>query len=274
VLVVPVTLRCNNACLFCSQAGERHADVPVVLQPAQIVALVGGEPTLHASLGELAGRARDGGARLVVVQTNGRRLAYRTYARQLADGGVGALEVSLQGSTAAMHDYHTRVPGSFSQSARGVVNAVAAGMHVVLTTVVTRSNLRHLSEVVTLAHALGARGVRLRRVRRVGRAIELSERLVPSPVLAAPHLQQARATGERLGVPVFLETAGEPFCDYTGGPPEAGAPEADRARGRLEVQAMRRARPAAGENRAQQRVSGEGLREILPGLFEPAEGER
>jgi molybdenum cofactor biosynthesis enzyme MoaA len=283
MLLVELSPRCNNACVFCSQAlercnGVREADDSYLQQVLSAasgarVAVVGGEPTLDPRLASLCARALQAGAQAIVVQTNARMLAYPRYAGELAQAGVSALEVSLQGSSVPMHDYHTAVSGSFKQTVRGIANAVAAGMSVSVTTVVTRSNLRHLSEIVRVVHALGARALRLRRVRPVGRALELQQRLVPAAVLAAQHLQQARLVGDQLGVPVFFEVVADEalgFVDFVGGQeptePEASISLKD-AQAALVVE---RARPALTEDRGRDRVSGEALREIFPELFEPA----
>ena len=287
MVLVELSCLCNNACVFCSQAEERcngarqvdDASVQAALQSArgEVVAVVGGEPSLDPRLASIAERARQLGAQAIVIQTNGRRLAYARYAAELAGAGVTCLEVSLQGSSAAMHDYHTSVPGSFGQTIRGIANAVAAGMSVVVTTVVTRSNLRHLSEIARVVHTLGARALRLRRVRLVGRALELQQRLLPAAVLAAPHLQQARRVGDQLGIPVYFEVAADPapgFVDFVGGSEPHEAEETALLRDTKAALSTERARPALAENRGRDRLSGDALREILPELFGPAQGER
>ncbi|MBI5537095.1 MAG: radical SAM protein [Deltaproteobacteria bacterium] len=283
MLLVELSPRCNNACVFCSQAlercnGIREVDDVYVQQVLSAaagarVAVVGGEPTLDPRLPGICVRARQAGAQAIVVQTNARMLAYPRYAGELAQAGVSALEVSLQGSSVPMHDYHTAVSGSFKQTVRGIANAVAAGMSVSVTTVVTRSNLRHLSEIVRVVHALGARALRLRRVHPVGRALELQQRLVPAAVLAAQHLQQARLVGDQLGVPVFFEVVADEalgFVDFVGGQ-EPAEPEASMSlKDAQAALVVERARPALTEDRGRDRLSGQALRELFPDLFEPA----
>ena len=280
--LLELTRSCNNACLFCSQADERarpycarDASIEALLQGVQgeDLAIVGGEPTLEARLVGLAARARGCGARGVWVQTNGRRLAYKAYARELHGAGVMALEVSIQGSCAAMHDYHTRVDGSFAQTLRGIAHAAEAGMRVGVSTVVTRSNLRHLDALVRVVHAAGAIGLRLRRVRAVGGALERRQRLVPAPAIAAGYLSEARAAGDRLRLAVYFERVDDPtqpFVDWVGGPQEQRAGAAHVSQGPVAV----RARTALGESRGHDRLSGEALRDILPGLFESSAHRR
>src|SRR5262245_8508013 len=133
--------RCNNACIFCAQGALRDGEVAPVeaaavertlasLGDGESVAFVGGEPTLDDRLLPWVAAAVRRGASLIIVQTNGRRLAYPAYARALAEAasvepprGALRLDVSLHGSTEAMHDYHTQVSGSFRQTLTGITNA-------------------------------------------------------------------------------------------------------------------------------------------------------
>lgn len=216
---VLVTLACNNGCLFCAQGGLGERVAPTTDETRQriseaarlasgsagVVALVGGEPTLREDLPELVALARREGASGVLVQTNGRRLAYPTYAKALREAGVTAVDVSLHGSTAAMHDYHTAVPGSFVQTVTGLRTARGAGLRVAVTTVVTRSNYRHLVEVVRLVHACGVRALRLSTVRALGRARGGGPALQASPELLRPHLDAADKAARALSVSLLID---------------------------------------------------------------------
>jgi MoaA/NifB/PqqE/SkfB family radical SAM enzyme len=172
VRAVWLTLACNNACAFCPQQEARtspgggffssEAIQDRLREAARLdktVALVGGEPTLHPELFAFARLAREAGAEALVVQTNGRRLAYSSYARGLVEAGVTAVDISLHGTTAAMHEFHTRTAGSFAQTLTGIGVARGAGLRVGVTCVLTRSNYRHAPELVRLAAARGARAV-------------------------------------------------------------------------------------------------------------------
>lgn len=208
---VRLGFRCNNACAFCAQGRLRTGDSPADADAvrARIVdacaagdelAFVGGEPTLDDALPDWVRAARAAGARWILVQTNGRRLAYASWARELASAGVDALEVSLQGSTAPMHDWHTGVDGSFVQTVRGIGHARAAGIAVAVSTVITRSNFRHLAEIARVAHARGADAIRFASIVPAGRARDAAAGLVPAPDLVRPHLAAAVRVARALGV--------------------------------------------------------------------------
>ncbi|MDI1427885.1 radical SAM protein [Polyangium sorediatum] len=202
---------CNNACVFCAQ-GERSAShereaegmdlaARLRVEPGDVVFVQGGEPTLTDDLPAVIRALDERGARRIVVQTNGRRLAYRAFARALREASSKlSLDVSLHGSTEPMHDYHTQTPGSFKQTALGVRHARAEGIEVGTTTVITRSNYRHLAEIVQLSRALGARAVHLARVSRFGRAARAADRIVAPEELVRPQLTRALAEASRLGM--------------------------------------------------------------------------
>ncbi|MCC6527335.1 MAG: radical SAM protein [Polyangiaceae bacterium] len=288
---------CNNRCVFCAQGslGARAGDDPADALAARVeaalealradepAAFVGGEPTLHEALPRWLAEAARRGAAPLLVQTNGRRLAYLAYARSLAAASPAlGLEVSLQGQSAAMHDYHTSTPGSFAQTVQGLRHARALGVPFALTTVVTRSSFRHLAELVRLARHLGARSLYLARAERHGHAAAAADRVIPNEEIVAPYLEAARDEARLLDLPLYdaAHTPGE-------GAPHAGIgivepAAAELAGGSHETPAsgaaprrlpLAKPLPARAEERGPARRSGEELRRIFPGLFGDAEAE-
>ncbi len=224
--VVHVGFACTNRCVFCAQGDLRSREPGVdgsqvvaelerlARAGARAVAFVGGEPTLHAELPSWVDRARQASFAEIVVQTNGRRLAYAAYARELAARGATGVEISMAGPRADIHDYHTRVPGSFRQTVRGVRSARSAGMRVSATLVVTRSNFRHLGEHVTLAAQTGVQALLLSVARARGSAHAELGRLVPRVESIAHDLRPAAELGKQLGLPLFVR--GVPACSIPG----------------------------------------------------------
>ena len=218
-LLIHTGFDCNNRCIFCAQGGLRGAEEPVsdeaVTQAlarasARRVAFMGGEPTLRSELPAWIRAARRAGARQVVVQTNARRLAYRAYAASLARAGVSALDVSLQGPRAEVHDHHTRVDGSFQQTVAGLSMARAARIPVGISAVITRSNFRNLTQLVRRVRGLGAARLRLAPARVLGEAACLLPRVVPRLSLVRSHLRSAAREAAHLGLE--LEVSGLPPC--------------------------------------------------------------
>ncbi len=203
---------CNNACRFCIQGDKRDTvgdldDETVREKIAEAmqggtthpVVLAGGEVTLRPELAEWIALASQGGARKVIIQTNGRMLAYRAYVRGLVDAGCSILAVAIHGATADCHDWLTRSPGSFLQAIRGIRNVRAAGAIVWVNTVITRSNYRHLPEIVELCHRLGVPTMRFLWPHPVGEADSQTANMIPHPELAAPYLDRTQTLGSRLG---------------------------------------------------------------------------
>lgn len=269
--------RCNNACIFCAMADERVSepsrqalfDALADFEPAEALAIVGGEPTLYDALPFLVGHAKKGGASRVIVATNGRRLAYASYAASLAEAGVDGLDVSLHGSSEAMHDYHTSVRGSYLQTIRGVVNASAVGMGIVITCVVTRSNFRNLSEILRVVRALGVRAVRFRAPALSGRTLLARDRILAHPELVLPHLRRAVGLGRRYGIEVVVGNAGCGDFVAVRGDAVEPMPKDDRPLGESSALESGRANPGRQEVRMRERRTGEDLRGILPKLFGP-----
>lgn len=164
------------------------------------VAFVGGEPTLFDELSVWATRVRERGAWSILVQTNARRLAVKGYAHSLIASGIDVLDVSLHGASEAMHDYHTNTPGSFRQTVAGLRRARAAGLTFGITAVVTRSNYRHLSEIVHVAHTLGARALHLPLVNPVGAGAVNRDSLVTNRELLEAPVARAMARAQALGL--------------------------------------------------------------------------
>lgn len=210
---ITVGLACNNACVFCAQGDRRGEAIDVALVEAQIalvtegeiVAFLGGEPTIFDALPGWIRAASERGASRVIVQTNGRRLAYKAFARALREASSRlALDVSLHGSTAAMHEYHTGAPGSFAQTIQGLRHARAERVPFGVTTVVTRSSFRHLVEIARLAHAAGAAAIHFAPAEPLGRASRDRARIVPASEMVAPHLKAAVAEAQRLRLGVMV----------------------------------------------------------------------
>lgn len=284
--IIAFSPACNNACVFCAQGKLREqapsqtpeqivADAIGAIVPGETVAIVGGEPTLYDALPDFVRAVDAAGAGRILVQTNGRRLAYRSFVRALREASSRlALEVSIAGSTEPMHDYHTGTPGSFKQTIVGIRNARAERIVVYASVVVTRSNFRHMTEMVRLAHALGIDALRFVPAQTVGNARRAADRVVPSMPLVAPYLALALAEGEKVGLTVLTDATGT--SHEQGGVVYAGiGRDLEREETSNGAQKPRRAlaifgrpAPAVREERGRARRTGDELREILPALFD------
>lgn len=279
---------CNNACVFCAQGELRTSkgsDEALVLAQLEtiargdVVAFLGGEPTIHEGLPSWLRLAHERGASRVILQTNGRRLAYPSYVKALHEAcPVLSLDASLHGSTEAMHDYHTGVSGSFKQSALGLRNARAEGVPAYVTTVVTRSNFRHLVEILRVIAALGVRGQQISVAQPLGRALREVDRVAPAMELVKPQVIRAVAEARRLRIALRVgEQLSDPdLRDRFAGlgevepaalPPAPPSAVTAASNGKVALRLLTKAAPGVGERRVPDRRTGENLREIFPDLF-------
>ncbi|AKT36179.1 radical SAM protein [Chondromyces crocatus] len=294
MFVVDLGFACNNACVFCAQGAlrARPAEAPrdededmahrfAALRAGSTVALVGGEPTLDERLPDWIRAAEARGAAQIVVQTNGRRLAYRGYAAALRAASKRLrLEVSVHGSTAPMHDYHTATPGSFGQTVKGLKHAQLEGIEFSATTVVTRSNFRHLVEITRLVGTLGARALQFSPAVPLGNAARVADRVIAAPELVSPHLARAMREAVAMGlqwrvgardsgpdVAGWFAGLGQAEEETADGEPRRAKAEVERSEGRVSLPMLGRPAPARAEVRTRERRTGTELRGILPGLF-------
>jgi pyruvate-formate lyase-activating enzyme len=221
-----VGFACSNRCVFCAQGDLRLSEQAVsskqisnqlqrlATEGVRSVAFVGGEPTLHEELPGWIREAQGSGFASVLLQTNGRRLAYPAYTNALRRAALRTVEVSMAGPREQVHEYHTRVPQSFRQSVAGVAGARRAGLTVGLTFVVTRSNFRHLAEMVEQAARLDVQAVHLSSARPRGAALADLGRIVPRFEAMASYFERAADTADTLGVPLVV--SGTPLCQLPG----------------------------------------------------------
>ena len=213
-----VTLACNNRCRFCAQRGVEAGPEPSAAQLlAKVVdssgaelTLCGGEPTLHPALTAVVAGARQQGFRRIGLQSNGRDLARDDLAARLADAGLTDLHLSIQGASAAVHDYHTGVPGSHAAALAALAASRAAGLTVVVTTLLCRSNFRVLSELPGLLRDRGVAAWQLALPRAHGAAAADFDQLIPRLGLALPFALHALEVARELGLPRWLR--GAPLC--------------------------------------------------------------
>lgn len=211
---------CDNACVFCAQAGDDAPELDLGALTASLRALrgdgadevtfTGGDPSRASRLVELVRVARDLGFTSVGLQTHGRRLREGGLAADLASAGLTDVHLSLHGLGAAVHDHHTGTAGSFAESSAGLMASRVAGLTVVVNTVLTRSNGRSLGE---LGAWLASRGVAAWCVsvpRVAGSLVARFDPVYPRLGVLLPHALHALAAARQSGVTVFVR--GAPRC--------------------------------------------------------------
>jgi hypothetical protein len=201
-------LACDNRCVFCAADGLAEPASAESWPDGDAITFIGGEPLL-ADLEAAVITARAKGFRTISVQTNARTLD-PDRARRLAGLGLTAVHVTLLGPTAAPHDYHTGVPGSFAATLAGAAAARAAGLTIACATVLTRSNMRVLGAMPQLLGQRGFAAWLVELPRAAGRAAPAFDRVMPRLALAVPFALHAIEAARRLGVPSWIR--GAPLC--------------------------------------------------------------
>ncbi|AKF03212.1 radical SAM protein [Sandaracinus amylolyticus] len=161
-LTVTVDFHCQSACRFCivQEGMNFYKGVPFDVYERAVednrrtrryrrITFTGGEVTLERKLFDYVTVASASQSfEHIRVQTNGRRLADRSYAKALIGAGVDELFVSLHGHDAATQDFISQRPGSFDEAMRGISNVVELGATLITNTVLTTLNQAHLADIV------------------------------------------------------------------------------------------------------------------------------
>ena len=113
----------------------------------------GGEPTLFDSLPDLIRRAADLGL-VSGLNTNGRRLSDAGYVESLRSAGLDHVQITLQSDDRAVHNAMCGA-AAFDETVRGLKNSLAADLHAITNTTLTRRNIGQAGRLVDFLHDLG-----------------------------------------------------------------------------------------------------------------------
>jgi radical SAM protein with 4Fe4S-binding SPASM domain len=158
---------CNNACRHCYNPPARMQGLVLglpqwrrVLRRLSAVGVphvifTGGEPTLVPHLPALVRDAEQLGL-LSGINSNGRRLADRTFARTLYQAGLSHVQITVESHRRDVHNAMTAAD-SFDETIAGITNSLAAGLHTITNTTLTQQNADQAVETVDFLHRLGLR---------------------------------------------------------------------------------------------------------------------
>jgi MoaA/NifB/PqqE/SkfB family radical SAM enzyme len=155
-----LTYACNWRCVFCYNprhfdrtrlsAGEWIAVLDELRALGTLtIALTGGEPLAHPEFFRIAEAARQRAFALRIL-TNA-SIIDDAAAERIAALAPLAVEVSIHGATAEVHDAATGRRGSFDAALAGVDRLLARNVPVLMKTPVTRMNEHQIDELLALA---------------------------------------------------------------------------------------------------------------------------
>lgn len=170
IVIWELTRACDLACQHCRAEAmpERHPqelttaearrlldDIASFGPPPPLFVMTGGDPFKRPDLFELV----EYGTRIglpVSVSPSGTPSLSRENLRRLREAGAVALSLSLDGSTAAIHDRFRQVDGVYDWTIAGWQAARELGFKVQINTTVGPHNLYDLPNIVALVRRFGA----------------------------------------------------------------------------------------------------------------------
>lgn len=215
MLIVRLMGKCNNRCTFCMVHDEMSGAVNpsfeeitkkiLKLPPNDQVDLFGGEPTLYPFFEETILLCKYLNHE-VYIATNGRTFSDKSFARKIAGYGVNQIRTSLYGHNCDIHDYHTNVQGSFSETIDGIKNILEYSTDLLVNIVMTRKNANYLSNMVVLLSELRVQKVKFSSLIKSQRC----KFLVPSFNHIREALSEALTLATSLGMRCEIEKS--PLC--------------------------------------------------------------
>ena len=221
-LVVELTPRCDNDCIYCYNVWKQGSYPQGELSGAELVRLLdrlldetgargvtlsGGEPLLHPDILDIASFLSKRHVRTGVA-TNG-TLLDEDMARNLIDAGVGYFEISLVATDDATYGLLSR-DDCLSRVRRAILNVKRHRARLTVSFVATRPNMSAVGDVIELCFAFSADAVAINRFVPTGRGLEN----IPSLDLPEQDLRTLLATADarsrELGIPVIVTLPVEP----------------------------------------------------------------
>ncbi len=162
--MIEIADRCNEVCVHCYQVQGQKGEIAtsdwkkILDELAEMgvlfLTISGGEATLRKDFLEIVAYARH--KRFAVkLFTNGLTMTAEL-AQQLADLAVQEVQISLYSHRPELHDWVTRVPGSWQKTLDGAKALIAAGVAVVLKSPLMSFNASDYREFIDLVSSLGA----------------------------------------------------------------------------------------------------------------------
>jgi radical SAM protein with 4Fe4S-binding SPASM domain len=163
-----LTDRCNLSCTHCysssgpgcgsggelttSEACSFIDDLATSRIP--LVIFTGGEPLIRPDIWELAKYCEEKEIK-TALSTNGTLITDKV-AGQIQSSGIEYAGLSLDGATAATHDWFRNTPGAFDRTVAAFANCEKAGVRCGVRVTLTKENQGELDALIDLARNLGA----------------------------------------------------------------------------------------------------------------------
>jgi len=202
-----VGFACNNNCKYCSFGTEtrnrnrktceiKQSILEAAKKKAEIIGFTGGEPTIRRDIIELVEFAEKHGFRTIRIQTNGRMLSNKGFARKIISAGANYFKITVNAHKAKIHDMLSQVPGSFSQTIKGIKNVKSMNRIVEVNILVNKQNYKFLPQTVKFLIGLGISQFTIIYPTYIGNAFKNKEEIAVSLGEAVPFIREALRIAE------------------------------------------------------------------------------
>jgi heme b synthase len=184
-----ITGKCNLNCIHCrssSTIGSDQGDFTLEEAKALIdeitafakpvVVLSGGEPLLREDVFEIAAYGTSKGLRMALA-TNG-SLVNDEICSRIKESGIRIVSLSLDGSTARIHDDFRKQPGAFEGTLRAAEYFRKYGIEFLVNSSFTKRNQKDIPNVYKLAKKIGSVAWYMFMIVPMGRGEELMAELI------------------------------------------------------------------------------------------------
>ena len=170
LIVWNYTYKCNLKCKHCYENAGRSRKYELSTDEAKqaidilsrlagvglpALSFSGGEPLAREDFFDIVSYAKKRIPYLSLA-SNG-TLITKDNAKRLRDAGIDYVEISLDGASAATHDWFRGIPGAFERTMEGIKNCIEEGIDTCIATVVHRQNIAEIEKILNLADELGVR---------------------------------------------------------------------------------------------------------------------
>lgn len=160
-----ITYRCNNACAHCYNARPRDFIEMSTREWIQVldklwaigiphIVFTGGEPTLRDDLPDLIRHAELNG-QITGLNTNGRKLADKTYLNRLVDAGLDHVQITLESHDPGIHDKMVCHQGAWEETVAGIRNVLETRLYVMTNTTMLTHNSPSIPQTLEFLAELG-----------------------------------------------------------------------------------------------------------------------
>jgi SynChlorMet cassette radical SAM/SPASM protein ScmF len=160
------------------------------------VKITGGEPLLHPEICQILYDLKDIGLS-IRLETNGTLLRSR-HVKALKDVQAD-FSISLDGSSAEIHDHLRGVPGAFKRTLKGIETIQSEGIKYQLIMSLYRGNVECLPQMIDFARSLGAGSLKI------------------NPITGMARADEMKSNGELLSIQEILQLDKELKCNHNFG---------------------------------------------------------